>query len=571
MRKAIWTAVAAALLVAGTDAGADPFPGVVSHSHYVAVRDGTKLAVSVYEPATDGKVAAGKRPVIFVFTPYRARYRDEKGHVVETALGDNLGLRSLLRAGYVVAVADVRGKGASFGHRRGFQDRTEARDGYDLVQWLAHQPYSDGKVGMVGCSYLGGAALQVATTAPPALKAAFIGASDFDKYAFVRNGGITAQFNTRPDEDPSIDLATVPMDEDHEGNMLKAAVAEHAANTPMGPLWYDMPFRDSMSKYTGTRFWEEVGPYTYLDTLRRSGIATYVWGNWRDEPTSQMILAAANLGSRFLAGPGSHCVPPPGFDLPGEIVGFFDHYLKGQDPDYGKLPRATYWVDGLNGSGAFVTSDQLPGVQSRATPWFLAGEAKGRAAGALGLQPSPDTGRDTFTVDYDLPPADYFAFWPKPMAEHGLSYVSGPLTQPLKLIGYPVAQLTAAADNPAADVFVYLDRIKADGTAEVISFGRLKLSHHALAEAPYETLGLPWHSGLKADVAPPSPGEFVPLSIAMTPISQVIAQGDRLRLVIAGADPRQRNLKDIRLDPPPRISVRLGGGDGSRVDLPVAP
>ena len=157
------------------------------------------------------------------------------------------------------------------------------------------------------------------------------------------------------------------------------------------------------------------------------------------------------------------------------------------------------------------------------------------------------------------------------MAEHGLSYVSGPLTQPLKLIGYPVAQLTAAADNPAADVFVYLDRIKADGTAEVISFGRLKLSHHALAEAPYETLGLPWHSGLKADVAPPSPGEFVPLSIAMTPISQVIAQGDRLRLVIAGADPRQRNLKDIRLDPPPHISVRLGGGDGSRVDLPVAP
>jgi putative CocE/NonD family hydrolase len=248
MRKAIWTAVAAALLVAGTDAGADPFPGVVSHSYYVAVRDGTKLAVSVYDPATDGKVAAGKRPVIFVFTPYRARYRDEKGHVVETALGDNLGLRSLLRAGYVVAVADVRGKGASFGHRRGFQDRTEARDGYDLVQWLAHQPYSDGKVGMVGCSYLGGAALQVATTAPPALKAAFIGASDFDKYAFVRNGGITAQFNTRPDEDPSIDLATVPMDEDHEGNMLKAAVAEHAANTPMGPLWYDMPFRDSMSK-----------------------------------------------------------------------------------------------------------------------------------------------------------------------------------------------------------------------------------------------------------------------------------------------------------------------------------
>lgn len=569
MRRSSWRA-ATALLLANASASAETYPDVVSQSHYVAVRDGTKLAVSIYEPAHEGKAVSVRLPVIFAFTPYRARYRDEKGTVVETALGDNLGLRSLLRAGYVVAIADVRGKGASFGHRRGFQDRTEARDGYDLVQWLAKQPFADGKVGMVGCSYLGGAALQVATTAPPALKAAFIGASDLDKYAFVRNGGITAQFNTRPDEDPSVDLATVPMDEDKSGAMLKAAVTQHAANTPMGPLWYDMPYRDSMSKYTGTRFWEEVGPYTYLDAVRRSGIATYVWGNWRDEPTSQIILTAANLGSRFLAGPGSHCVPPPGFDLSGEIVRFFDHYLKGQNPAYDELPRATYWVDGLDGTGAFVTSDQLPGVQSRPTPWFLSGSASRTAPGAMTPATAGDSGADTFEVDYNLPPADYFAFWPKPMGEHGLGYVSDATTRPLKLIGYPVAQLTVAADNPNADVFVYLDRIKPDGSAEVISFGRLKLSHHALAEAPYETLSLPWHSGLKADVSPPAAGEFVSLSIAMTPVSLALAAGERLRFVVAGADPRQRNLKDIRIDPPPRISVRFGGQQGSRVDLPVA-
>ncbi len=300
---------------------AEPYPDVVSTSHYVPVRDGTRLAMSVYRPAVNSKAVDKPLPVIFVFTPYRGRSKDADGKVTETALSDNLGLRSLLRAGYVVAVADIRGKGASFGHRRGFQDRTEALDGRDLVEWLAKQPYSDGSVGMVGCSYLGGAAFQVATTAPPSLKAAFIGASDLDKYAFVRNGGITAQFNTRPDEEPEVDLATVPMDEDRDGSMLKAAVAEHAANTPMGPLWYAMPYRDSMSAFTGTKFWEEVGPYTYLDTVKRAGIATYFWGNWRDEPTSQVILSAANLGSRFLAGPGSHCVParrlrPAGRDRP---------------------------------------------------------------------------------------------------------------------------------------------------------------------------------------------------------------------------------------------------------------
>ena len=63
----------------------------------------------------------------------------------------------------------------------------------------------------------------------------------------------------------------------------------------------------------------------------------------------------------------------------------------------------------------------------------------------------------------------------------------------------------------------------------------------------------------------------MPLSIALTPVSLVVAPGERLRLVITGADPRQRNLKDIRLDPPPTITVRLGGRMASRIDLPLAP
>jgi putative CocE/NonD family hydrolase len=152
--------------------------------------------VNIYRPA-HGSVASDQRlPVIFAFTPYRARFRDAQGVVQETALNDRLALRSLISAGYVVAVADIRGKGASFGARRGFQDRTEANDGHDLVEWLARQDFSSGKVGMIGCSYLGGTTFHTASTAPPSLKAVFIGASDLDKYGFVRKGGITAQFNT---------------------------------------------------------------------------------------------------------------------------------------------------------------------------------------------------------------------------------------------------------------------------------------------------------------------------------------------------------------------------------------
>jgi uncharacterized protein len=567
------TAVLALALLGLAPAAAEDisYEDYARESRYVAARDGTQLAVNIYRPATRGVPVAEPLPVVFAFTPYRARYRDDDGAVVEAALQDRLALRSLLASGYVVAVADVRGKGASFGHRRGFQDRTEANDGHDLVEWLARQPFSTGRVGMIGCSYLGGTTFHTATTAPPSLRAVFIGATDLDKYAFVRNGGITAQFNTRPDEPPEVDLASIPVDADRDGSLLRQAVAEHAQNTPMGPLWYGMPYRDSVSPHTGNAFWEEVGVYNYLDAIRDAGIATYFWSNWRDEPTGQVILGAANLGGKFLGGPGDHCVPPPGFDFTSEVVRYFDHYLKGIANGIDGEPRATYFVEGLDGAGHYVSSDQLPGIQSRPLPWFLASAPRGASGGNGILSNSPGaSGRDHFTVDYDLPPADYFAFWPGPMDAHGLGYTSAPLSEPMTLIGFPVAHLTVTSTNADADLFIYLDQLSEDGSEQVIAFGRLKLSHRKLSQAPYDTLGLPWHSGLAKDVQGIGPGELAAMSIAMTPVSRVVPAGARLRFAVAGADPRQRNLQDIRVTPAPEIAVLRGGVDPSRIELPLA-
>ena len=275
-----------------------PLPqGPLRESRYVPVRDGTRLAMNIYRPAIDGRpvtdAAAGG---VQLHALPRALSRSPSGRSSNWDSSRAIGLKDLTDRGYVLAVADIRGKGASFGARRGFQDRTEANDGYDLVQWLAAQPWGSGKVGMLGCSYLGGTTVHVASTAPPALKAIFTGATDLDKYAFVRRGGITAQFNTRPDEPLSDDLMSLPMDADPDGSQLRAAVAEHARNTPMAALWYGMPYRDSVSRLTGNRFWEEAGPYPYLDAIRKAGIATYFWGNWQDEPTEQVILAAREPG-----------------------------------------------------------------------------------------------------------------------------------------------------------------------------------------------------------------------------------------------------------------------------------
>ena len=505
-----------------------PLPsGPFRQSLYVPVRDGTRLAMNVYRSARGGVPVATPEPVVFSFTPYRARFRDADGRLRELAQISRAGGQALLDHGYVIAVADTRGKGASFGARRGFQDRTEAHDGYDLVQWLAKQPWSDGNVGMYGCSYLGGTTLHVASTAPPALRAIFTGATDLDKFAFVRKGGITAQFNTRPDEPLTDDLMSVPVDEDSDGSLLRAAVAEHARNTPMAPLWYGMPFRDSVSPLTDNRYWEEVGPYTYLDVLERSGIAMYFWGNWRDEPTAQMILAAENLGGKLLLGPGTHCATPPDVDFTGEVLRFFDEHLRDVKPA-APAPRVTWWLEGADGKGTWQRSAQWPGIDAQRQTWYFAAAPRGDSGTGARLQPRvARSARPDFRVDYDVANDDYFAFWVDSQHGRGLSFTSDALTVDQELIGFPVLHLRLKSDRPEPLLFGYLEQLAPDGTADVIAFGRLAAAYRKTGVAPYSTLGLPWHTGLAADYAPLTPGQAAELDFALTPTSRVVPAGSR--------------------------------------------
>jgi predicted acyl esterase len=569
--------VSALLALTLLPSNAAPPPGrdaddIVRSSVYVPVRDGIRLAVNIYRPAVQGRAVDTRHPVIFTFTPYRARYFDKGGKPVDMIDQPVFGLRKLVQAGYVVATADIRGKGASFGARRGFLDQTEARDGYDLVQWLAAKPYTTGKVGIIGCSYLGGSAMLVAGAVPPALKAVFAAATDIDKYAFVRQGGITAQFNTRPDELPEVDLASQPVDADPDRTLLKAAVADHARNTPMAKLWDTMPYRDSVSPLTGNRFWEEVGPYTHLKQLRSPQLAWYFWSNWNDEPTEQMIQAAANIDSKLVVGPGSHCIPPKGMDINAEQKRFFDRYLKGLDNGIDREPRYTWVAEAPGGKDTIVRSATLPGTGVARTSLYLTSSANDARAtvddGSL-VRTSPQRAIQRFRIDYDVADDAYFPFWPKILDGKGLTFTSAPLAANAVIEGYPIVHLNVAIDGKDANVFAYLEDVGADGKATLLSFSRLAASHRKLSTAPYKRFGLPYHSGLKADVRAMMPGVPAMLSFAMSPRAYTIGAGHRLRVTITGADPRQRNLASIRDGLAKTIALHSGGPNApSRIDIP---
>jgi putative CocE/NonD family hydrolase len=335
----------------------------------------------------------------------------------------------------------------------------------------------------------------------------------------------------------------------------------------MAPLWYGMPFRDRYSDLTDSRFWEEVGPYTYLGMLKDSGIATYFWSNWQDEPTAQMILAAENLNSRLLLGPGSHCAQPRGLDMTAIVKGFFDEHLRDLPPAESE-PRVTWWLNGADADQNWNRNEQWPGVRAPTESWYLA-EA---AYGDLRLQPTrASRAQPDFQVDYDVGANEYFAFWVDSQDGRGLTFSSATLDAAREMIGYPVVHLTLASDHPEPVVFAYLEDLGPDGAPAVIAVGRLGAAYRKTGTPPYDMLGLPWPTGLEADYAPLVPGKEVELSFALTPTSHVIDAGHRLRLVVTGADPRQRNIDELRAEPAPTIALALGGTRGAHIDLPLRP
>src|SRR6266851_6393809 len=114
-------------------------------------RDGVTLRADIYRPKADGKF-----PVILMRTPYdkSASWAVSPGYQLATH-------------GYVVVVQDVRGRYTSEGEWYPF--RHESEDGYDTVEWVAALPYSNGKVGMMGGSYVGATQMLAAIAHPPHL------------------------------------------------------------------------------------------------------------------------------------------------------------------------------------------------------------------------------------------------------------------------------------------------------------------------------------------------------------------------------------------------------------------
>ena len=545
------------------------YDGSVTTSLYVPMRDGVRLAVSIVRPTKNGVVVEEPLPVIWQHSLGIAAAGTEAGPLGEARARGYRQVQTLVRHGYVIVQVARRGNGPSFGIRRGYNDRIEAYDAYEITDWLAKQPWSNGAIGIYGCSNTGDAAMHAVTMSNPNLKAAWAGCFSWEKYDGFLRGGIFANWGTGPTRTVEEDLRSTPVQGDESKTLLRQAAEEHQHAHPLREMWASMPYRDSWSDFTQSRFWYEGSVATYRPQIERSGVALYVQGAWRDDLRSQGLITFANVKppKHIVIGPWDHCGNGD-FDLLAEMHRFFDQYLKGIDTGIARQAPIHYYTVNAPQEMAWRSASTWPIPEAQPVDYHL---ADGRM-----LRDAPKRARDTqFTVRYDVdcpgiprrPDGLLTGAPPCPLEHAGPHFRTEILKSDVEVTGDAIVDLWITSSTPDANIFVYLEDVSPDGKVTPVTDARLKASLRKVSKPPYENFGLPYHRSHEEDAEPLSPSEPARLTFAFLPTSYIFKAGHRIQITVAGADYRERDRTPKT--PAPVIKLLADPQHPSKVQLPV--
>ena len=549
-----------------------------SSSQYITMRDGTKLAALILRPAQGGQMVSTPLPVIWT----HSRYHRE-------GIFNWPYMQTILNYGYVIVAVDVRGSGASFGTYQGLFSPEETRDAYDITEWLAVQPWSDGNIGMFGRSYWGITQFMAASTAPPHLKAIFPEMSEFDHYSFIYPGGIFHEdfFRQWGNMVNRLDSDGLPVNEDPDGTMLQEALKGHTGNLDVFDTYSPLHYRDSVSALTGTQPYTLNNPANYLQEIRSSGIPIYHWGGWYDMFPKDAFLWYSNLTNpqKIVIGPWAH--PQLGYlDIAIEQVRWFDYWLKGIDNGVMSEAPIYYYTMGDGKKSGWHSAWKWPLPEQKLTNYYFDGAEAGSADsvndGSLSLAlPITTAGVDEYKVDYSTTTgtgtrwtAGYNVMspvYPYTMMfndEKGLTYTTTPLTSEVEVTGHPVVHLWVTSTAMDGDFFVYLEDISEASFSKYITEGDLRASHRAISTAPFEYLGLPYHRSYLEDIAD-FPDQPVELVFDLLPTSYIFDVGHRIRVTITCAD--KDTALTPQLNPPPTVHLYREADHASYIVLPIIP
>jgi putative CocE/NonD family hydrolase len=567
------------------------------------MRDGVKIAIDLYLP--EGLEEGARVPTILHQTRYH-RSMELRWPFSRLLRGPGRTITRFVTCGYAWVSVDARGSGASFGTRSSPWSPDEVRDGAEIVDWIVDQPWSDGKVGSFGGSYDGTTAEFLLVNRHPAVKAVAPLFALFDVYTDIAYpGGIHlswfteewGRFNRALDENRIADAVDSkrarlmlkgvrPVEEDHDRSMLAAAVRDHTGNYDVHAEALSVTYRDDRSETVGWKT-DDFSPHTYIDDIRASGAAIYSYSGWFDgaypHSAIKRFLTVRNPGSRLVLGPwphgGGQNISPyseekrTGFDHVGELLRFFDCYLKGIDTGIASEPPVHYFTIG---DEKWRTADTWPPPGAETTTFYF---AEGNRLTTT--KPTSNEGYDTYRVDctagtgkrsrWDSLIGGGAVAYPDRNEQDGklLCYITARLDHDMEVTGHPVVTLFVSSTATDGAFFVYLEDVDEEGHVEYVTEGQLRAIHRKLSneQPPYVTL-VPYRTFKRADAMPLVPGEIAELTFDLLPTSYVFKRGHAIRVAVAGAD---KDHFAIIPDEPPTLTFYRTALHPSRISLPTMP
>jgi uncharacterized protein len=413
----------------------------------IPISDGIELAATMFFP----DAGDGPWPALMEALPYR------KDDVTASSVGH---YATLADAGYVLCWLDIRGTGSSGGIATDEYTAAERNDLIEVIEWLATQPWSSGRVGMFGTSYGGFNSLQVALEAPPALQAIIpIFASD-DRYADDVHyyGGALKQLDVVDYPTYMVAMNALPPVPSLWGEGWRDEWERRVERLePWFLKWLSHQQRDA--------YWEYGSARERIEDIRA---ATMLVAGWADGYTNIALRSFPRMQAptRLLIGPWSHgapesCRPGPNIDFMAEMIRWFDRWLKDVPNGIDDEPPIVVYQqrstapdplrDEVRGDWRFEPT--WPPERLCPTPYALAdAEPGGRARG--------DDDIDVLPVDPSVGETAWISCagglpWgqsadQRPDETRSLTYTWDPLPADLELFGHPVLRARVTSDRPTA-------------------------------------------------------------------------------------------------------------------------
>lgn len=424
----------------------------------VPVRDGAEIACDLLRPDTEGEFPG----IVYEYTAYA----DSVGEFAEDA-------EFFVERGYSALICQARGSGDSPGVLDPFGPQ-EQKDNYDVIEWLASQKHSTGRIGQMGLSYGGHTSLLAAVNKPPHLEAIIPinGLSDWYENTIYR-GGIYS---------PRI------------GEWQRAVAPQTVDTYADNPLYND--------------FWEERSVASRWDDLEVPVLAI---NGWYDRYRDGMVKnhAARPESVWMVSGPWEHGYPQDqdeAFDV-GAYLAWWDHWLT--EDDGAPLPQTkvvSYELPGTDDGAGWTQFDEWPSDEVESTQLWFDEE---------GVTDDPDeagdAGERTFAVNTSEDPAS---------DDQQILAQTAPLEDDLIIAGNIVAELavTFTADDGA--VAVVVEDVGPDGEATRVTEGWLRASHR---EGHRELVRV-------------EPGTEYDLSVELWPTHYRFQEGNQLRVRVSSDD-----------------------------------